>query len=170
MINQQTKYEITNALKALHDPNIKKRVDAIKRLEEIGIAHPQIIEQLISVTTSDPSSEVRSIAKDVLKKFQINSENPHQESLTKPQIGELTSGNIESILEILQRQNEILANIQSLLINSIEKENDKVHHFRSRIKDIDVPTASIFYLIIKFTFALIPLGIILFFILVVLNS
>ncbi|MCK9622128.1 MAG: HEAT repeat domain-containing protein [Methylobacter sp.] len=162
MIDQQTKHEIANALKALNEQNVSLRLEAIKRLGEIGVSHPQIIERLKSLITSDPSAEVRTTAKNVINKLQIIPDNIHQETATQPQLNEPTiPGNDDAILEMLRKQYEILASIQSLLSYSLEKENEKVYHFRSRIKGIDLSIGSLVTLMFNWLIASIPVGFVL---------
>lgn len=166
MIDQHTKQEIANALIALNDQNASLRIDAVKRIGEIGISHPQIIERLKNVTASDWSADVRATAMKVLDTLQNSSDNIHQKVSIQPQLSEPTIRNEEAILEILQKQHETLASIKNLLVYSLEKENEKSYRFRSRITDLDLSIGSMINMSFKWLIASIPVGFVLGFILI----
>lgn len=170
MIDQQAKQEIANALKVLNEQNISLRIEAIKRLGEIGVFHPQIIERLQSVMVNDTSPDVRLTAQNVIGILQSISNDSRQSITTQPPLGELSPKTENAILVMLQKQNEILENIRTLVVYSLEKENEKAYHFRARITDLDLSIGSMMGLSFKWLIASIPVGIVLGFMLILLQS
>ncbi len=83
------------------------------------------------------------------------SSQPHMTQITK-------DGDVEkAILAALQKQNELLQNINNLIARSSEVEKEKTNNIRSRIVDIDMPLGSMAGFIFKWIIASIPVGIIL---------
>lgn len=169
MIDQQTKQEISNALKALNETHSSRKIEAIKRLGEIGVYHPQIIERLQFLASNDMSPDVRAVAQNVIGILQnpSNSSNP---SLAKAPLSETTANAESAILETLRKQNEILENIRTLVVYSLEKQNEKAYQFRSRITDLDLSIGSMISLSFKWLIASIPVGIVLGFMLILLRA
>lgn len=179
MSDQQMKQEIVNALRALKDQNESLRIEAVKRLGEIGVAHPQIISRLQAVIANDSSPEVISAAKRSLGSLQQDSpeDRSQVDSLSTPS-DEHISDTEETILELLQKQDKALENIHDLIVNSLETETKKEdgahsrerYHIRSRIVDVDMPISSMVNLAFKWLIASIPVGIIVGFLLAGLQS
>ena len=169
MINQQTKQEISNALKVLNETNVSRKIEAVRRLSEIGVNHPQIIERLQSVVSNDASPDVRVAAQNAISGL-LSTSNSDKPSLAQAPLGEITPNSENAILEMLRKQNEILENIRTLIVNSLEKENEKAYHFRSRITDLDLSIGSMISLSFKWLIASIPVGIVLGFILMFLRA
>jgi len=148
MIDNQTKQSITNALKSLNDGNSPTRIEAVKKLGAIGVAHPQIIERLQSVASNDSSSDVRLEANHSLELLQpapVNNMPPA--NLSQPQSGYLSQANEKAIIELLKTQNVILEEQNKILENL-------------RIADINISISSMVGLMLKWVIASIPAAII----------
>ena len=168
-IDQQIKQEILTALKKLSDQNTSLRIEAIEQLGKIGVSHPQIIERLQSILANDPSLEARLAAQnaiDILQDTSVRSQNMPSQIPTS----DFSPKTESNILAMLQKQNAILDNIRTLLLYSLEKENDKAYHLRSRVTDVDLSIGSMIALSFKWLIASIPVGIVLFFVLLVLRG
>ena len=161
MIDNQTKQAVTDALKLLSENNSSIRIEAVKKLGTLGIAHPQIVERLQSVALNDPSPDVRNAANHSLEVLQLNPVNKSQTNLSQMQSGDLNQANEKAIIELLRKQNEILQNLRILVFHSTEApENEKEYRLRTRIVDIDISISSMVVLMLKWVIALIPAGII----------
>lgn len=160
MINQQQKQEIIDSLKALNNENDTIRNEAIKRIGEIGYSHPQIIERLQELNINDPSPDVRLTAQHVLRILQINPNESIQIKSSQSQMYESISKTENDILEKIQKQNEILENIRTLIVSSLEIENEKKYQIRSRITDFNMSIGSMIILSFKWFVAAIPVGIV----------
>ena len=160
MIDQKTKQEISNALKVLNETNTSRKIDAIKRLGEIGVYHPQIIERLQFLISNDTSTDVRAVAQNTINSLQ-NISNSGNSSPTQVSSDETTLDTENAILDMLQKQNEILKNIRTLIAHSLEKENETAYHFRSRVTDLDLSIGSMISLSFKWLIASIPVAIVL---------
>lgn len=160
MIDQQTKQEITDALKTLNDQNATLRIEGIKRLEKIGVSHPQIIGRLQSIIANDASHDVRLTAQHALDILQNIQNDNSQNTSSQSQPNVVTPKADTAIIEILQKQNQILENIQTLILNSTEKKSEKAYHIRSRIVDVDMSIGSMIELSFKWLIASIPVGIV----------
>ena len=149
MIDNQIKQSITNALKSLNDGNSSIRIEAVKKLGAIGVAHPQIIERLQSVASNDSSSDVRLEANHSLELLQqpapINNMPPA--NLSQPQSEYLSQANEKAIIELLRTQNVIL-----------EEQNEILENLR--IADINISISSMVGLMLKWVIASIPAAII----------
>lgn len=124
MIDNQTKQDIINALKLLSENNSSIRIEAVKKLGVIGVAHPQIIERLQSVASNDTSSDVRLEAKHSLELLQpapINNTPPA--NLSQPQSRYLSQANEKAIIELLKTQNGILEE-QKEILEILEEQNE----------------------------------------------
>jgi|GEM_PF-5646742 len=75
-----------------------------------------------------------------------------------------------TILEMLQKQNELLEKIQTLLLNITEKDSEGSYHIRSRIQDIDISIGSMVAMSFKWLIASIPVGIVVGFLLFLLRA
>jgi HEAT repeat protein len=159
MIDNQTKQAITDAMKSLSDNNSSIRIQAAKKLGTIGIAHPQIIERLQSVALNDVSPEVRNVANASLEKLQPTSVHEPIVTAYQEQSG-LSQANERAIVELLQKQNEILENLRILVFNSTEALTNKEYRLRTRIVDIDISISSMVNLMLKWVIASIPAAII----------
>ncbi len=170
MISQQIKQEITDALKALNDQNAALRIEGIKQLEKIGISHPQIIGRLQSIIANDSSPDVRLTAQHALDVLQNTQNDNSQNTPLQSQPNVVTPKVDSAIIDILQKQNQILENIQTLILNITEKESEKAYHIRSRIVDVDMSIGSMVVLSFKWLIASIPVGIVIGFLLILLGS
>jgi hypothetical protein len=104
---------------------------------------------------NDPSSDVRLTAQHVIGILQnVPSDNP--QNISSP----LQLETENAILELLQKQNEILEKIHTLIVNSLEKDSEKAYHIRSRVTDVDMSIGSMIDLSFKWLIASIPVGII----------
>lgn len=159
MIDNQTKQSIAEALKLLSNNNASIRAEAAKKLGAIGIAHPQIIERLQSIVLSDVSPDVRNAANMSLEILQPTTVNKSAVASHQEQPN-LSQNNEKSIIELLQKQNEILENLRNLVLNSIEAQNNKQYRLRTRIADIDISITSMVTLMIKWVIASIPAALI----------
>ncbi len=161
MIDNQTKQAITDALKLLGENNSSIRIEAVRKLGTIGIAHPQIIERLQSIASNDPSLDVRKAANHSLELLQpVPTENESQANLAQMQSAGLSQSNEKAVLELLQKQNEILEGLRTLILHSTEARTEKEYRLRTRIVDIDITISSMVNLMLKWVIASIPAGII----------
>lgn len=159
MIDNQTKQAITDAMKLLSDSDPAIRIQAIKKLGTLGVAHPQIIERLQSVALSDISADVRNEANACLKELQPPlSEKPL--ALSNEEQSGLSRANEKTIIELLHKQNETLENLRVLFFNSTEARSSKEYQLRARIVDIDISISSMVSLMLKWVIASIPAAII----------
>lgn len=159
MIDNQTKQAIAEALKLLGDTNSSMRIEAVKRLGTIGVVHPQIIERLQSIALNDVSPDVRNAASMSLEMLQPPPVNKPVIASYQEQSG-LSLTNEKSIIELLQKQNEILESLRILIFNSTEAQTNKQYRIRTRIADIDMSISSMVNLMIKWVIASIPAAII----------
>ena len=161
MIDNQAKQAITDAFKLLNENNSSVRIEAVKKLGVIGIAHPQIIERLQSVASNDTSPDVRNVAKHSLELLQPTpvSNNP-ETNLPQTQSGDLSQANEKSIMELMRKQNEILENLRVLIFHTLESRTEKESQFRTRIVDVDISISSMVGLMLKWVIASIPAAII----------
>ena len=65
-MDEQTKQVITNAMKQLSNEDPSIRIDGVRKLGEIGVDHPKIIERLQSIASDDISSNTKEAAKNSL--------------------------------------------------------------------------------------------------------
>lgn len=159
MIDNQTKQAISDAMKLLSNNDSSIRIQAIKKLETIGVAHPQIIERLQSVASNDISADVRNAASACLEVLQTPpSDKPIAISYEK-QSG-LNQANEKTIIELLHKQNETLENLRVLFFNSAEARTNKEYQLRARVVDVDVSISSMVSLMLKWVIASIPAAII----------
>lgn len=161
MIDNQTKQTITEALKLLNESNSSIRLEAVKKLGTIGVAHPQIIERLKSIALNDSSSDVRVEANHSLELLQpapVN--NIPSPNLPQPQSENLSQANEKAIIELLRNQNVILEDLRTLIFDSTEAQNQKEYQLRTRIVDVDISISSMVTLMLKWVIASIPAGII----------
>ena len=171
MIDNQTKQEITDALKQLNDSNVSARVSGAKKLGIIRISHPQIIERLQLVAQNDSSSDVRIEANQSLEILQpAPITNKQQNAIPQSASEDSSHINERKIIELLQKQNEIIDNLRILIHQSTEAENPKSYQLRTRIVDVDMSISSMVNLMLKWVIASIPAGIIIGFFLIVLSS
>jgi ATP-dependent Zn protease len=160
MIDNQTKQAIAEALKLLSDNNSSTRIEAVKRLGIIGVAHPQIIERLQSIALNDVSPDVRNAANMSLEMLQPPPVNKSVVATYQEQQSSVSLTNEKSIIELLQKQNEILESLRVLIFNSTESQTNKQYRLRTRIADIDMSISSMVNLMIKWVIASIPAAII----------
>lgn len=165
MISQQIKQEITDTLKALNDQNAALRIEGIKQLEKIGVSHPQIIGRLQSIKANDSSPDVRLTAQHALDVLQNTQNDDSQNTTLQSQPNVVTPNVDNAIIDILQKQNQILENIQTLILNSTEKKSENVYRICSRIVDVDMSLGSMVELSFKWLIASIPVGIVIGFLL-----
>lgn len=158
MIDNQTKQAITDAMKLLSNNNSSIRIQAVKKLGTIGVAHPQIIERLKAVALSDVSPDVRNAANSSLEILQ-STVNVPVATADQEQLG-LSQANERVIIELLQKQNEILENLRVLVFNSTESRTKKEYQLRTRIADVDISILSMVTLMLKWVIASIPAAII----------
>ncbi len=175
MIDNQTKQAVADSLKLLGENNSSIRIEAVRKLGMIGITHPQIIERLRSVASNDPSPDVRNAANHSLELLQsVPADNKPQTNLAQMQSGNLNQENEKSILELIQKQNEILENLRTLIFHSTEAQNEKEYRLRTRIVDIDISISSMVNLMLKWVIASIPaaiiIGVVVFFFMTVLGG
>ena len=171
MIDNQTKQDITNALKLLSENNSSIRIEAVKKLGVIGVAHPQIIERLQSIASNDASPDVRYAANHSLELLQPSLvESKPQINPPQMQSGDLSQANEKAIIGLLQKQNETLENLRILILQSTEAQNPKAYQLRTRIVDVDISVSSMVNLMLKWVIASIPAGIIIFFFVFILGS
>ena len=161
MVDQKTKQDIVEVIRAISHQNDELWTEAVIRLRDLGISDLQIFEQLQAVLADDPSSEVRMAAQKCLdamqetqgEKLSVISNSPGEQA--HPSI----SKNEEKILELLQKQNDLLENIQTLLMNQKNKD-EKAPHIYSHVVDLDMPLSSVMEMCFKWFIASIPVGII----------
>jgi len=161
MIDNQTKQSVTEAFKLLSDNNSSIRIEAVKKLGMIGIAHPQIIERLQSVALNDASSDVRNAANQSLELLHPTLvSNKPLTSLSQTQSGDLSQENDKAIIELLRKQNAMLDNLLVLISRSLEARSEKESQLRTRIVDVDISISSMVGLMLKWVIASIPAAII----------
>ncbi len=183
MTDNQTKQAIANAFGLLSDNDHSVRLEAVKQLGIIGVAHPKIIERLIAIVLNDPSDDVRGAAihsLDILQPTPVD-DGPQIVPITpksdKPQtvpaqtqLFESSLSNEKTMIELLRKQNEILENLRVLIYQSAEAKTEKEYRLRTRIVDIDMSISSIANLMFKWFIASIPVGIVIGFIIFFLSS
>ena len=172
-MDDQTKQALSIALKKLQDANLSTRLEAIESLGEIGVAHPQIIERLQTVASNDVSPEVRLAAEHSLQLLQPSSvvqEIPQTNNLPERQHVLVNPSKEDAILELLQKQNEILVNIQTLLTRSARSQNKDQYLFASKVVDVDLSIGTLANLMFKWIVASIPVGIVVWFIIFLLGG
>ena len=76
----------------------------------------------------------------------------------------------KTIIDLLQKQNAILENLQVLLHHSTESKSKKEYQLRARIVDIDMSISSMMNLMFKWFLASIPVGILIGIIFFILSS
>jgi len=74
----------------------------------------------------------------------------------------ITFSTEQNIQELLQKQNETLQKIETLLAESMHTKEDNTHHVNSRITDFDMSIGSMIKLSFKWIIASIPVGIVIF--------
>ncbi len=77
---------------------------------------------------------------------------------------EIQSASVQDILELLQKQNEVLENIQALIKNSLQADNATSPQVRTRITDINMSIGSMINLSFKWLIASIPVGFVVWFV------
>ena len=98
------------------------RLEAVKELGKIGVAHPKIVELLRSVALSDSSSDVRIEASRSLELLQ-NAQSNDISPINHSQLQSDNSNQTNDIIGLLQNQNIILENLRTLILCSIEAQN-----------------------------------------------
>ena len=170
-MDEQTRHAITNAMKQLSDEDSSIRIDGVKKLGEIGVDHPKIIERLQSVVSDDISSDVKETAKNslaLLQNISVDSEikaNSHSKdsSLIKLE-------NETTIIELLQEQNRLLKKMNILMVRGIQVVDDDEIFTNAEITDVNIPISSLAKLMFKWIVASIPVGILVWIIVAILSA
>jgi hypothetical protein len=96
--------------------------------------------------------------------LRINPQNEYAkntlEKIKPPQLAESPIGSNAAILELLQKQNEILEKINTVLVYSAELEKEKTYNWRARIVDVNMSIWTMAMFMIKWFIASIPVAII----------
>ena len=177
-MDNQTRQALVDAMKQLSDLNSSTRLEAVRRFGEIGISHPQIIERLQAMAQNDATMEVRVAARQTLDILQsgaprstpqgmpqpTQSAAPHSTPQSVPQATQFAAeaypqGDV-SVLDLLQKQNEILENLRVLIQRSTEAQSEKGYSLRTSIADMDMPILSMIKFIFKWFVASIPVMIV----------
>ncbi len=93
-----------------------------------------------------------------------------QTDLSQTKTKNLSTTDEKTIIDLLQKQNEILENLRVLLYHSTESKSEKEYRLRTRIVDIDMSISSMANLMFKWFIASIPVGIVMGFIFFILSS
>ena len=170
-MDDKTKQALSIALKNLQDTNLSVKLEALETIGEIGVAHPQIVERLQAIALNDLSPDARLEAERSLQLLQpeeiAQSDNLPQK---QPQTVIENPSKEDSILELLQKQNEILVNIQTLLTRGAQSKNKNEYRFISKIVDIDLSIGTLANLMFKWIVASIPVGIVIWFLVFLLGG
>lgn len=162
-LDNETKQAITNVINQLENTNAQARTDAAKKLGGFGIAHPKIIERLQSLSLNDISTDVQDAAKLSLQLLQTPTKNSVQNNEARQTQMRGEKSEHETMIALLQKQNEILENLRSTILYSAESQSEKKYQFRTRVVDFDLSIGSMIVLTFKWFIASIPIAIILFF-------
>lgn len=168
MMDEQTKQAITNAMKQLNDENPSVRIEGAKKLGEIDIDHPKIIERLESVASDDFSAEVQHAAKNNLMLLQNISTSYDAKDSSSPKETDLE--NETSIIELLQEQNRLLKKMNKLMVRGIQAVDDDEIFTNTEITDVNISISSLANLMFKWIIASIPVGILVWIIVAILSA
>ena len=133
-IDNETKQAIMDALRQLDDADASVRAEGARELGAIGLAHPQIIERLQSIALDETSADVLRAVGQSLELLQPSqTHNSLQIELAGSQSMELGLTDGEAIIELLQRQNQILEDLVVLIQRSSEARDEERYRLLARV-------------------------------------
>lgn len=161
---------------ALCIDNKENKLNCLQKVLEIEPDHVKAQKMIIFLKPAVPIQKMQSeyqpqqkVRDGYKKQVSTTIESP-QSQAPQTQVGESNETTKKAILELMMRQNEILENIRVLILNSTESKGEKVYRFRSRIDEIDITIGSMVSLSFKWLIASIPVGIVLYLLLIMLRS
>ena len=158
------------------NPRNEKAQYILEKLTSLSPDHPKpensidlSSETSLPAQESLPSHSPQDAKGDELPKPDSITSTPLPEPL-HTQSGEMGQANEKTIIELLQKQNEILENLRLLIWHSTESQTSKDYRLSTRIVDINMSISSISDLMFKWFIASIPVGIVMGFIFLILSS
>jgi len=156
-MDEQTKQVITNAMKQLSNEDPSIRIDGVRKLGEIGVDHPKIIERLESLASEDSSPDVRNAANNSLTLFQgfsIDDEIKNSQVTKESTLVDI--GNESTTIELLQEQNKLLKSLRKIVLRGTDIVEEDEIYTTTTITDVNIPISSLTKLMLKWVIASIP--------------